>query len=85
MKRTFPILLLLFSWVAGAQSVHLSVPAVDSSNNPVAIGTVYFSWGQFIGNDGVIVQAGQLTRKITNGTIDVTLPASDAAGMSIQC
>ena len=80
MKRTFPILLLLFSWVASAQSVHLNVPAVDSSNNPVAIGTVYFSWGQFIGNDGVLVQAGQLTRKITNGTIDVTLPASDAAG-----
>jgi hypothetical protein len=53
---------------------------MDSSNNPVAIGTVYFSWGQFTGNDGVLVQAGQLTRKITNGTIDVTLPASDAAG-----
>lgn len=80
MKRTFPILLLLFSWVASAQSVHLNVPAVDSFNNPVAIGTVYFSWGQFMGNDGVLVQAGQLTRKITNGTIDVTLPASDTAG-----
>jgi hypothetical protein len=80
MKRTFPILFLLFSWVVSAQSVHLNVPAVDSLNNPVAIGTAYFSWGQFMGNDGVIVQAGQLTGKITNGTIDVTLPASDTAG-----
>ena len=80
MKRTFPILFLLFSWVVSAQSIHLDVPAMDSSNKPVAIGTAYFSWGQFMGNDGVIVQAGQLTRKITDGTIDVTLPASDAAG-----
>ena len=80
MKRTFPILFLLFSSMLPGQSVHLNVPALDSSNNAVAIGTAYFSWGQFTGNDGVIVQAGQLTRPITNGTIDVTLAASDAAG-----
>jgi hypothetical protein len=79
MKRIFPILLLFSSMLPG-QSVHLNVPAMDSSNNPVTIGTAYFSWGQFTGNDGVAVQAGQLTRPIANGTIDVTLAASDAAG-----
>jgi len=80
MKRTFPILLLMFSSVLPGQSVHLNVPALDSSNNAVTIGTAYFSWGQFIGNDGVTVQGGQLTRPITSGTIDVTLKASDTAG-----
>jgi len=62
------------------QSVHLSVPAFDSSNNSVPIGTAYFSWGPFTGNNGLTVQGGQLTRPITNGTIDVTLTASDTAG-----
>jgi hypothetical protein len=80
MKRILPILLLMFSSVLPGQSVHLNVPAFDSSNNPVPIGTAYFSWGQFTGNDGVIVQGGQLTRPIANGTIDVTLAASDTAG-----
>lgn len=80
MKRTFPILLLMFSSVLAGQSVHLTVPALDSSNNAVTIGTAYFSWGQFTGNDGVTVQGGQLTRPIINGTIDVTLKASDTAG-----
>jgi hypothetical protein len=80
MKRTFPILLLIFSSVLPGQSVHLTVPAFDSSNNPVPIGTAYFSWGPFTGNGGLTVQGGQLTRPITNGTIDVTLTASDTAG-----
>lgn len=80
MKHTSPILLLLFSAALPGQSVHLSVPAVDASNNAVAVGTAYFTWGQFQGNDGVIVQGGQLTRPITGGTIDVTLAASDTAG-----
>jgi hypothetical protein len=80
MKRTFSVVLLLLSSVLYGQSVHLNVPALDSSNNPVTIGTAYFSWGQFTGNDGVTVQAGQLTRPITNGIIDVTLAASDSAG-----
>jgi hypothetical protein len=80
MKLTFPILLLMFSSMLPGQSVHLNVPAFDSSNNPVPVGTAYFSWGQFTGNDGVTVQGGQLTRPITNGTIDVTLTASDTAG-----
>jgi hypothetical protein len=79
MKRIFPVLLLV-SLVLPGQSVHLNIPALDSSNNPVTIGTAYFSWGPFTGNDGIGVQAGQLTRPITNGTIDVTLAASDAAG-----
>jgi len=80
MKRTFSVVLLLLSSVLYGQSVHLNVPALDSSNNPVTIGTAYFSWSQFTGNDGVTVQAGQLTRPITNGIIDVTLAASDSAG-----
>ena len=80
MKRTFPVLLLMFSSMLRGQSVHLNVPAFDSSNNAVTVGTAYFSWGQFTGNDGVTVQGGQLTRPITNGTIDVTLTASDNAG-----
>ncbi|HEY6991531.1 MAG TPA: hypothetical protein VH369_24260, partial [Bryobacteraceae bacterium] len=80
MKTAFSILYLICSSVMVAQSVHLSVPAVDASNNAVTIGMAYFTWGQFTGNDGVTVQAGQLTRPVTNGTIDVTLPASDNAG-----
>ncbi len=80
MKTACSILYLICSSVMVAQSVHLSVPAVDASNNAVTIGMAYFTWGQFTGNDGVIVQAGQLTRPVTNGTIEVTLPASDNAG-----
>jgi hypothetical protein len=80
MKRILPILLLMFSSVLPGQSVHLNVPALDSSNNTVTIGTAYFSWGPFTGNNGLTVQGGQLTRPITNGTIDVTLTASDTAG-----
>jgi hypothetical protein len=80
MKTGFPILYLIFCSMLAAQSVHLTVPAVDSSSNAVAIGMAYFTWGQFTGNDGVTVQAGQSTRPITNGTIDVTLTASDNAG-----
>jgi hypothetical protein len=80
MKRTFPVLLLMFSSMLRGQSVHLNVPAFDSSNNAVTIGTAYFSWGQFTGNNGITVQGGQLTRPITNGMIDVTLTASDTAG-----
>ena len=79
-KLTFPILLLMLSSMLPGQSVHLSVPAFDSSNNSVPIGTAYFSWGPFTGNNGLTVQGGQLTRPITNGTIDVTLTASDTAG-----
>jgi hypothetical protein len=63
-----------------AQPVHLTVPAVDPSNNAVTIGMAYFTWGQFTANSGITVQAGQVTRPITNGTIDVTLTASDNAG-----
>jgi hypothetical protein len=80
MKRIVPILFLLFCSVLAGQSVHLTVPALDSSNHAVPIGTAYFSWGQFRGNDGITVQAGQLTRPVTNGTIDVTLTASNNAG-----
>jgi hypothetical protein len=80
MKTGLLILSLIFSSVMMAQPVHLTVPAVDPSNNAVTIGMAYFTWGQFTGNDGVTVQAGQLTRPITNGTIDVTLVASDNAG-----
>ncbi len=80
MKRILPILLLMSSSVLPGQSVHLNVPAFDSSNNAVTIGTAYFSWGPFTGNNGLTVQGGQLTRPITNGTIDVTLTASDTAG-----
>jgi hypothetical protein len=80
MRTGFAILYLIFSSVMVAQSVHLTVPAVDSSDNAVTIGMAYFTWGQFTGNNGVIVQAGQLTRPVTNGTIDVTLAASDNAG-----
>jgi hypothetical protein len=80
MKRIVPILFLLFCSVLAGQSVHLTVPALDFSNHTVPIGTAYFSWGQFRGNDGITVQAGQLTRPITNGTIDVTLTASNNAG-----
>lgn len=63
-----------------AQSVHLTVPAVDSSNQAVTIGMAYFTWGTFTGNNGVTVPAGQLTRPVSSGTIDVTLTASDNAG-----
>lgn len=80
MKTGFSILSLIFSSVMMAQSVHLTVPAVDPSNNAVTIGTAYFTWGSFTGNNGIIVQAGQLTRPVTSGTIDVTLTASDNAG-----
>jgi hypothetical protein len=80
MKTGFSILSLIFSSVMMAQSVHLTVPAVDASNNAVTIGTAYFTWGPFSGNNGITVQAGQLTRPVTSGTIDVTLTASDNAG-----
>ncbi len=80
MKTGCSILYLICSSVMVAQSVHLSIPAVDASNNAVTIGMAYFTWGQFTGNDGITVQAGQLTRPVTNGMIDVTLPASDNAG-----
>src|SRR5690348_187772 len=80
MKTGCSILYLICSSVMVAQSVHLLVPAVDAANNAVTIGMAYFTWGQFTGNDGITVQAGQLTRPVTNETIDVTLPASDNAG-----
>ncbi len=80
MKTGFSILYLIFSSVMMAQSVHLTVPAVDPSNNAVTIGTAYFTWGTFAGNNGITVPAGQLTRPVTSGTIDVTLTASDNAG-----
>jgi hypothetical protein len=80
MKTGFSILYLIFSSAMMAQSVHLTVPAVDSSNNAVTIGMAYFTWGSFTDNNGVTVQAGQLTRPVTSGTIDVTLTASDNAG-----
>jgi hypothetical protein len=80
MKRILPILLLMFSSVLPGQTVHLTIPAFDSSNNAVPIGTAYFSGSPFTGKDGVIVQGGQLTRPVSNGIIDVTLTASDTAG-----
>ena len=80
MKTGFSILYLIFSSVMMAQSVHLTVPAVDSSNQAVTIGMAYFTWGTFTGNTGVTVPAGQLTRPVSSGTIDVTLTASDNAG-----
>jgi hypothetical protein len=80
MKTGFSILYLIFSSVMMAQSVHLTVPAVDPSNHAVTIGTAYFTWGTFAGNDGITVPAGQLTRPVISGTIDVTLTASDNAG-----
>lgn len=80
MKTGFSILYLIFSSVMMAQSVHLTIPAVDASNHAVTIGTAYFTWGQFTGNNGITVQAGQLTSPITDGTIGVTLTASDNAG-----
>ena len=80
MKTGLSILYLIFSSVIAAQSVHLTVPAVDASGNAVTVGTAYFTWGQFQGNNGLTVQAGQVTRSITSGIIDVTLTASDNAG-----
>ena len=80
MKTGFSILYLIFSSAMMAQSVHLTVPAVDSSNQAVTIGMAYFTWGTFTGNNGATVPAGQLTRPVTSGTIDVTLTASDNAG-----
>src|ERR1700733_11768905 len=74
--------LLLFaisSWLA-AQSVHLTVPAVDASGAAVPIGMAYFTWQPFASTNGTWVPASQLTKPITNGTIDVTLFASDNAG-----
>ncbi|HEY3459079.1 MAG TPA: hypothetical protein VGK64_31125 [Bryobacteraceae bacterium] len=66
--------------LCAAQQVHLTVPAVDTAGNAVPIGTAYISWGQFKGNDGIFVQSGSITRTFSNGTIDVTLAASDSAG-----
>jgi hypothetical protein len=78
--RLLSFLLLLVCSLVAAQSVHLTVPALDSSGAAVPIGTAYFSWGQFKDNAGVIVQSGQVTRTFSNGTLDVTLTASDSAG-----
>src|SRR3984885_208577 len=74
--------LLLFaisSWLA-AQSVHLTVPAVDASGAAVPIGVAYFTWQPFTSTNGALVPGSQLTVPITNGSISVKLFASDNAG-----
>jgi hypothetical protein len=77
--RSCILLLAVSSWLA-AQSVHLTVPAVDASGATVTTGTAYFTWQPFVGADGAWVPGSQLTRPITNGILDVTLSASDNAG-----
>jgi hypothetical protein len=74
--------LLLFaisSWLA-AQSVPLTIPAVDASGATVPIGMAYFTWQPFLSTNGTWVPGSQLTSPITNGTLNVTLFASDTAG-----
>ncbi len=79
MKKLLSLLLIIPAALV-AQSVHLRIPAVDSSGKVVTIGTAYFTWGQFKDNSGTAVQGGQSKRQITGGIIDVTLTASDKAG-----
>ena len=77
MKTRFCILLFAISSWLGAQSVHLTVPAVDSSGATVTSGTAYFTWQPFMSTAGTWVPASQLTRPISGGVLDVTLAASD--------
>jgi hypothetical protein len=80
MKTRFCLLLFaVSSWLA-AQSVHLTVPAVDASGATVTTGTAYFTWQPFLSTNGTWVSGSQLTRLISSGVLDVTLAASDNAG-----
>lgn len=63
-----------------AQSVPLSIPALDQSGNPIPIGKFYATWQPFISNSGVIVPGGAIATNITSGVISTTLTASDSAG-----
>ncbi len=80
MKKRFISLLLAASPWLTAQSVHLTVPAVDASGATVTNGTAYFTWQPFVDTNGNRVSGSQMTRPIVNGVLDVTLSASDNAG-----
>ena len=82
MAKHFRLLLLLAAVVlpAAAQSVLLSVPAVDSEGNSVLTGSAYISWHAFVDNSGVIVPGGSKNVPIVAGRLSVALVASDNAG-----
>jgi len=63
-----------------AQSVTLSIPALDQAGNPIPIGKFYATWQPFTSNSGVTVPGGAISSNITNGAINATLTASDNAG-----
>jgi Alpha-L-arabinofuranosidase B, catalytic len=82
MRRLLTLLFFLLSLTLhlSAQTVVITVPAVDGNGYPVTIGTAYFSWSPFVDDNGRLIQAGQKTVPITGGTLSVSLTASDAAG-----
>jgi hypothetical protein len=63
-----------------AQSVTLSIPALDQAGNPIPIGKFYATWQPFTSNSGVTVPGGAISSNITDGVINATLTASDNAG-----
>lgn len=76
------IIALLFSVCCGlvAQTVSISVPAVNSKGNTVSVGQVFISWHSFLDNSGNLVQGSQKTITVNNGVISTSLVASDNAG-----
>jgi hypothetical protein len=63
-----------------AQSVSLSIPALDQAGNPIPIGKFYATWQPFTSNSGLTVPGGAISSNITDGVINTTLTASDSAG-----
>jgi hypothetical protein len=78
-------LLLFLVWglalsCASAQTVSLSVPAVDDSGASLSSGQAFITWQPFFDNSGNRVAGGSKTAPIVQGRLAVSLVASDNAG-----
>jgi hypothetical protein len=78
-------LLLFLAWAlalscASAQTVSLSVPAVDNSGASLSSGQAFITWQPFFDNSGKLIPGGSKTAPIAQGQLTVSLTASDNAG-----
>ncbi len=78
--RRFLFALIAAAVPLAAQSVMLSVPAIDDVGSPVLTGDAYVNWSPFLDNSGNLVPGGSRHVSIANGLLSVTLSASDNAG-----
>ena len=83
--RTVKQILLFFVWAlalscASAQTISLSVPAVDDSGASLSSGQAFITWQPFLDNNGHLTPGGSKTVPIVQGQLAVSLMASDNAG-----